>query len=279
MTDAPTPAPAPAARPNLDIGGILGSTFKIYGKNFPFFFGVVFVPYLAIQLFFSFGLGLAAMEADPVVLAEGGMMQYWILTVASVVVFLLGFLVIQAVVVRSAVSSKLDQGVQFSAAFSAGLKNLLPLIVLGIIAGIAIMIGWIFLIVPGLYIMAMFYVMVPAIVFENKGFAGLGRSIELTSGYRWSIVGVNIVLFFIALGASLVIGLLAGAFALAASLSGGNFFELATSPAYLLAMTLLDAIVNGAIYPISMIAAAMVFVRLREIKEGGDEQALLKIFE
>jgi hypothetical protein len=273
-----TDAPAPAARPNFDIGQVMSRTFKVYGANFPVFFSIVFVPYLVMQLIFTFGFGVNGFEVDPLA-TQDNLTGYYIMLGVSVLVMVLGFLVIQAVVVRAAVCHQLGQGLKLSAAFRAAFAGLIPLIILGLIAFVAVSVGMVFLIVPGIYLLAMFYVMVPAVVFEGKGLSGLGRSSELTSGYRWAIVGLNLILLLISFGAGILLALVAGGVMAGFAFSGGEFPTLVNSPAYLIFMVLLDAVVNGVLYPLSMVAVAITYLRLREIKDGGDKTAILEIFE
>lgn len=267
MTDAP--APQPDAKPQLGVGDILSNTFGLYFSNFPYFFGIFFAPYFGVQLLAGL-MGYGGATASPDAAIAGGVL----VTLASLVIVF----VIQAVMVRSAITLKLGEGVQFGPAVRAGLAGVIPIIILGILAGIAAGLGFLLLIVPGLYLMAMFYVYVPAIVFEGKGFSALGRSIELTSGYRWAIVGLVLVFFVLLFLASIVIGavtvgVMAATGGFDAQLSGD------TGLGGLLGLTLIDAGVNSVVTPIGMIAAGLVFARLKEVKEGGSTQELLKVFE
>ena len=59
------------------------------------------------------------------------------------------------------------------------------LIVVGILAGIAIAIGFVLLIIPGLFLITIWSVIVPVIVIERTGvFDSFGRSRELVKGQR-----------------------------------------------------------------------------------------------
>jgi hypothetical protein len=68
------------------------------------------------------------------------------------------------------------------------------LIAAGVLAGIAVAIGLILLIVPGLYLLTIWVLIVPVIVLEQRR-AGesFGRSQELVSGHGWSVFGLVIV--------------------------------------------------------------------------------------
>ena len=77
------------------------------------------------------------------------------------------------------------------------------LIVAGILAALGIGIGLLLFIAPGLYLLARWALLVPAIVLEGKS-AGeaFARSTELTEGHRWTVLGVAVVVLI----ASIVIG-------------------------------------------------------------------------
>jgi ABC-type multidrug transport system fused ATPase/permease subunit len=70
------------------------------------------------------------------------------------------------------------------------------LILVGIVAGIGIVIGFILIIVPGLILITIWSVAAPVVVLEHPGvFAALGRSRELVRGNGWQVFGVILVLY------------------------------------------------------------------------------------
>lgn len=85
-----------------------------------------------------------------------------------------------------------------------------PLAAVTILFGIALGIGLLLLIVPGLIAMVIWWVVVPVTILERPGvLAAFGRSQELVRGNGWSVFGV-IVLVFLVIGAiSIAAGLLA----------------------------------------------------------------------
>jgi hypothetical protein len=113
--------------------------------------------------------------------------------------------------------------------FSEGLAKLAPMIGLTLLWYLGVAIGWILLIVPGLILMTMWSVAMPAFVAENLGvFASFGRSRELTKGSRMMIfvtllivlVAVYVVIFGV-LGAILGASMMGMAGAMTASPLGG----------------------------------------------------------
>ena len=78
-----------------------------------------------------------------------------------------------------------------------------------ILAGIAITIGLILIIVPGLYLITIWAVIVPVIVLEQSGvMASFGRSHQLVRGRGWHVFGTLVLVFMILLAVNLILGLI-----------------------------------------------------------------------
>jgi hypothetical protein len=77
-----------------------------------------------------------------------------------------------------------------------------------ILAGIAITIGLILVIVPGLYLITIWAVIVPVIVLEQSGvMASFGRSHQLVRGRGWHVFGTLVLAWLILLAVNLILGL------------------------------------------------------------------------
>ena len=78
-----------------------------------------------------------------------------------------------------------------------------------ILAGIAITIGLILIIVPGLYLITIWAVIIPVIVLEQSGvMASFGRSHELVRGRGWHVFGTLVLAWLILLAVNLILGLI-----------------------------------------------------------------------
>ncbi|WP_394693667.1 hypothetical protein [Hyphobacterium sp.] len=267
-TDTPTPE---GGKIPLDVGRMLSQSFSIYFKNLPLFFLIVFIPTLLFEFFYN-RLISSSLENDPNNI--GAMLLSGLV---SLILYLVLMVLAQAVIVRMAVSVQVGQGTAVGKAISAALAGFFPILILGILVGIMSGIGFLLLIVPGLYIMAMFYVMVPTIVFENAGFGAFERSLKLTENYRWAIVGTVVVLAIIiwivaAIGGAILIGAFMAT-------GGGDVFLQDATPSYPIWYSVVNAAVSSLAAPLSLIASGVVYARLKEIKEGGQAADLLKVFE
>jgi hypothetical protein len=144
-----------------------------------------------------------------------------------------------------------------------GLRRLLPVLALTIVYTIGQLLGFVALIITGIWLYGMWSVRVPACVIERTGpFKSLGRSYRLVKGRWWPVAGVLIV----AAVMLAVIGALIGGGLAALALSSGN-------PSVLLAVTIsvLAAVVSGVlVQPFSAAVVTVLYYDLRIRHEGYD---------
>jgi hypothetical protein len=92
---------------------------------------------------------------------------------------------------------------------SAALPSLGAVAGASILAGIAITIGLILFIVPGLWLITIWAVIVPVIVIERSGvFGSFGRSQELVRGRFWHVFFTLVLVFLIMIAVDIVLGLI-----------------------------------------------------------------------
>ena len=78
---------------------------------------------------------------------------------------------------------------------SAVMPALWPVIGAAVLAGIAVTIGLALFLVPGLFLITIWAVIMPVIVIERTGvFGSLGRSQQLVQGYGWRVLGTLVLL-------------------------------------------------------------------------------------
>jgi hypothetical protein len=119
---------------------------------------------------------------------------------------------------------------------------ILPLILVGLVDGIAIVIGLALLIVPGLIILTVWAVAAPVVVVENPGvFAALSRSRELVRGNGWEVFTLILSLFAIKIVLGFALGAVAHAFA---------------------AFFLVQLLLNVLLAPFYALAAAVLYIAL-----------------
>jgi hypothetical protein len=163
----------------------------------------------------------------------------------TVIELLAGFLV-QAALVK-AVQDVRDGRADLSPGetVSAAMPSIWPVTGASILAGIAIAIGLFLLIVPGLFLITIWAVIVPVIVIERSGvLACFGRSQAIVRGHGWHVFGTLVLVWIIDFLADLVLQLIFSA--LPAPLSSG-----------------LSSVISGAlISPFIALVVTLIYYRL-----------------
>ena len=81
--------------------------------------------------------------------------------------------------------------------------TIVPLAICDFLATLAILLGLAILVIPGLYLMGLWCVLVPSIIVEGSGFQCFRRSTFLTRDYRWACVAIVTVMFVLDLTVTL----------------------------------------------------------------------------
>jgi hypothetical protein len=139
-------------------------------------------------------------------LALAGTVGFWLGFVVSVVAaFLLQATLVKAV--QDVRDGRADMSI--SETVSAALPYLGSVAGASILAAIAISIGLFLLIVPGLFLITIWAVIVPVIVIERSGvLASFGRSRELVRGRAWHVFWTLVLVYLIMLVVNVVLGLI-----------------------------------------------------------------------
>lgn len=114
------------------------------------------------------------------------------------------------------------------------------LVLNGILAGIAIAIGFVLIIVPGLILLTIWSVIAPSIVVEERGvFEAFGRSRELVRGNGWQVFGAIVLAFLIVFAVGLVASIIGAAIGDAGRVILGTIANVATAPVAALVSSIL----------------------------------------
>ncbi len=248
MSNTPWKTTDAAPRPPLGVFALTGQTFRLLFANFATLFPLAFVPALALALLNWAAMPRLAEDFDPALDAfpMPGVGDFVLGLLGTVIgFFVIGFMCLAAL---DAVMGRTHTIAQYT---QQALRQIVPIGVLGVLLSIAAALGAVFFIVPGLYILARFLPWVEAVVFEDVGWGGLSRAQDLTEGYRWPLVGA--VLLMGAIVVTIIVAISPIVFALAGS---G------------LVVVLLEAVVTGFYYALIAIFTALIYARLREVKEG-----------
>jgi len=124
--------------------------------------------------------------------------------------------------------------------FSSASRHIGALIINGVLWGIAIAIGLVLLIVPGLYLATIWAVCQPAIVSENRDALGaFSRSRELVAGDGWAVFGTILVAILIQIGVAVVAVAIGAAIGVGALIAATIIASTITAPISALVATVL----------------------------------------
>ena len=169
--------PTPAAP--IEIGTILNRVIDTYSATARVLLPGALVVFLPVAL-------VAAAAAGS---AGGGLLAALVAFVASV-----WFAGMVARTVQDVQDGRVDASL--GELFSSVTPVLGQLMLLGIVAGVAIGVGLVLLIVPGLILLTIWAVATPVVVIEERGaLEALGRSRELVRGNGWTVFGVIVSIF------------------------------------------------------------------------------------
>ncbi|MEL6204000.1 MAG: hypothetical protein AAFR47_01635 [Pseudomonadota bacterium] len=262
------------------VGAVISESFSIFFKRLIPILIVGFVVFFLASLVSALLLGMdvATGQTDPFGIdptgdltgPTGGEIAGFFV---SALFGLIAYSLMVSVFVLLAYDAKLGRPARLGGYFGAALPVIVPTIVLSVVMWILIVFGFLLLIVPGLWLAALFSVVIPAIVIERAGYSALGRSAQLTKGYRWSIVGVYAVMFLIVIVVSLILGaVIAGLAALL--LAGGGTVGFGSGLTFLA----INAVTSALSYGFTAIMSAIIYARLRELKEGVSVASLVDVF-
>ena len=178
---------ATALRP-LTLGELLDRVFHLYRNNLILFAGLAGMPYAVVL-----ALQLATLDFQNTPLTLG-----WAVTIPLLA--LAGFTAngfVQAGTVYAVSQLYLGRGVSISEAYSQILPRVFMLCLMTVVLGIAIMLGILALVLPGLYLLLRWALVVPAMIIERKSMTeAMGRSAFLMTN-QYGRAFLVYVLFFI----------------------------------------------------------------------------------
>jgi hypothetical protein len=227
----------------LDIGGTLSKIFQTYQHQ-----ASVLLPGALIVFL-------------PVAIINALIRSNWvgiIFTLLAILIQLVATYLFQGMVVqlvRDIQDGRRDSSM--GQLFESAVPVLGALILAGILAGIGITIGFILIVIPGLFLLTIWALIAPSIVVERTGVGGaFSRSRELVRGNGWQVFGVLVILFVIQFVVSLILTTL---------IVGISHSVIGAAAAQLIAYVL--------IAPLSALAAATMYFELRRIKEAAPAPA------
>jgi MFS family permease len=254
----------------VDIGRVIGDTFKVLGRNFVTFFllSLILVGLPTGALAYVQGLfigsDLTEFSTDLVL---------W--SLLGALVTLTTTAILQGSLIYATVQDMNGAKPSVGDSLATGLRSFLPLILVSILFAIALTVGFILLIVPGVMLVVAWSVALPALVADRTGiFGSFGRSAELTRGNRWRIFGLLLISWIAFVVFSLVLGAITGVNLLTAGTDPEAMRDTVFGP-----VTIgLNVLSQTLTYMVASTGIAVLYVELRKARDGLGPQWLADIF-
>jgi hypothetical protein len=179
--------------------GVIGEAWGIYKAHWRHLLTLSFVTYLIVALITAL---LAAVLT-------------WFGVLVGALISLVAVFWLQAALVKTVEDlHDAKAALSLQETFDAAKPHLSSVLVGGILAALGIAIGLVLLIVPGLFLMTIWAVIIPVIVLENTS-AGesFSRSRELVRGNGWGVFGVIVLVVLLLIGFEIVLKLVLSPFA------------------------------------------------------------------
>ena len=183
------------------VGEILGDAFRLYARHWQSL--IVIVAAIVIPLSFLQVLlgevwireGLSEEELRNGVEVSAGTLLGGILA-GLVVAFvsILMWTILTGAITRAAAGTFLGRDLDAGESYRFGFARFWSIVLVGVLSGLAIALGFILLIIPGFIALTFLSSGMPALVIENqRGREALRRSWDLVRGYGWHVFGTIIV--------------------------------------------------------------------------------------
>ena len=226
FTTPPPPPPPPGGEggaggpglPPRGIGEILSTAFEIYkanAQNLLMIVAIVVVPLTFISAFIGgvvFAPDTETVFGTTVEVSTRTATAALIVLLVGVVIGVIINAVLQAAIMRGAAQGSIGDPVDIDASYKWGFARFGSVLLISILVGLAVLGGFILLIIPGIIFLVMFSVAIPALVVENlRGTDAMSRSWNLVKGNFWHALGLIIVAGILTAVVGGIVGAIGGA--------------------------------------------------------------------
>lgn len=222
--------------------GVLSQAWEMYKAHWQHLLTIALVVYLTVALI-SLVLAL--------------LLDNWAAGILSALVSLVATFWLQGALVRAVDDIRDGRAdLSFGETFERVRPQLPAILVAGILAALGIILGLILLIIPGLYLLTRWILIIPVIVLEGRS-AGesFGRSWELVKGFGWNVFGVIVLTILVLIGFRIVLDIV--------------LFPLSNE-----LQSFVTELVAGTLgTPFAVLAWTLLYFRLREAKEPAEAPA------
>ena len=196
----PEPPDSPRLFRPRRVGEILAHAFEIYRQHWQNLFAlvaVIVVPLVAIQTILTQSVVNNVTDTG-VVLDSGSRASSALAGLGVAVLSILMWTVLTGAITRAAAGTFLGRDMDIAESYRFGLARFWSIVLIGVLAALAIGVGFLLLIIPGFIVLTRLSCSLPSLVLEDKrGTKALSRSWDLVAGFGWHVFGTIIVSAFL----------------------------------------------------------------------------------
>ncbi len=255
MTYVPGSVPSDA---DVNFGNVFERSFSIMLRNILPLLLLGLLAALPYLLIYSFA-GDATVNPKA---APNFSPQTAIVFVVSLIAAFALMPVCQAIILFGAFQDMLGRDFAIGESLRRGLARIFPIFGMLIVEGLALIVGFMLLFVPGYMLFTAWYVALPALVVERTGPVGsLSRSAALTKGHRWKIFGIIFVM-----------GIVAGMIGAVVNVVGLSFHNGT-------AFAIVQYVFQGLVIAFKSVVGVVLYHDLRAAKEGINTERIAAVFD
>ena len=261
-----------ALRP-LSTGELLDRTFSLYRSHFGLFVGIFALPHLISLAFQCLGV---ALQSPVRALQVGNVMNFLAWTYGALFLSMILTAVSQSATVVAVSDVHLERPASVMDSYGRVKTQLFGVVAMSLLINVAVFVGCLAIIVPGVLLFLMWSLAVPVKVLESKGiFDAMSRSMELTKGSRGRIFVIWILFFVLNVGVSWLLQWPI----LAAAGAGSRGGVMQSTAAWQVASHSANFISQCLVGPIATIAFSLVYYDQRVRKEAFDLQLMMSTID
>jgi Membrane domain of glycerophosphoryl diester phosphodiesterase len=196
-------------------------------------------------------------------------------TLAAAAVQWLGVTILTGLLIIAVSEAVLDRRISAGELWRRAKGRIWALLGLAVLTGLATVLGFLLLVVPGLLIFVGWSMAAPALLLEGQGVAGaIRRSWALTRGSFWRVFGILVLTAIIVGIASAVIVVPLGLVSLLVGLGLGGGSSTGVLVAQQIVQQVGSAVAGSIFYPFQAAVSALLYIDLRMRREGLDVELL-----
>jgi hypothetical protein len=255
---------------DVSVGRVFGRAFGTLASNPVATLGIAFLFGALPSLLIAYGMQILRAED----FTSAGGFALAAIGIASVLLSVVLAMITQGALVRATVAHSEGGKASFAESAMAGFGVAWRLLLLGIVSALGIALGFLLIFVPGIILYIMWSVAAPALVEERLGpIEALGRSSDLTSGVRWKVFGLSLVVLVIYWLFSALVAMLSMRW-----YGGVTEFAEASAGSLPLGYLVINGISGTVTSAVWGVIQTSLYVELRDWKDGPATQALAEIF-